>query len=108
MTELVTIVDRVRTIGKCKGYVSGIPPVPAKGRNKMRAGIGMAQRPFPLADTWWGRSFLISNEGDSIQRETLPDNWLIVRVNPLSIQAMHRARQEAASDNQTDGRDLPY
>ena len=74
----------------------------------MKAGIGMAERPFPLATTWWGRSFLITNEGESIQRETLPENWLIVRVNPLSIQAIHRAQQQTAPESGAGGRELPY
>lgn len=108
MTERVTRVDRVRTIGMCSGYVSGIPPIPAKGRRQMRVGIGMAERPFPQAVTWWGRSFLLTNEGEGIQREALPENWLIVRVNPLSLQAIHRARQEVVPESYAGGRELPY
>ncbi|MBK8901584.1 MAG: hypothetical protein IPM53_10410 [Anaerolineaceae bacterium] len=66
------------------------------------------QRPSLNPASLWGRSFLITNSGDTIQREALPENWLIVRANPLSIQAVQRANQQPYLADDPKARDLPY
>lgn len=105
-TERVTILDMGRTIikraeGMCPGFRQS--RLWAQQMNTTMTTV----RPFPQPASLWGRSFLLTNEGHSIQREALPENWIIVRVNPLSIEAIHRAHQQVVEEH-PDGRDLPY
>lgn len=80
-----------------------------KGRNHMNSSRGTLYHPSLKPASLSGKAFLITAEEGALQRSRLPPNWLVVRVNPVSVEAMERAvSQPFAAEDEAVGRELPY